>query len=34
MVCNCERNDSEVVRIISARKATKNECNFYTGMQL
>jgi len=31
MVCHCERNSGEVIRIISARKATKNEKLFYTG---
>lgn len=29
LVCHCERDDGGVVRIISARKATKNESSFY-----
>ena len=29
VVCNCERASGEVLRIISARKATKKECGFY-----
>lgn len=29
LVCHCERDDDGVVRIISARKATKNESSFY-----
>ena len=29
MVCNCEKLSGEVLRIISARKATKNEKKFY-----
>ena len=31
MVCNCEKLSGEVLRIISARKATKNEKKFYQG---
>lgn len=31
MVCHCERDDGNIIRIISARKATKNESNFYRG---
>ena len=31
MVCHCERADGDVIRIISARKATKNEAKFYPG---
>jgi len=31
MICHCERNSGNVVRIISARKATKNEQEFYEG---
>ena len=31
IVCHCERNDGEFVRIISARKATKSESKFYAG---
>ena len=30
-VCHCERQEGEIIRIISARKATKNECKFYEG---
>lgn len=29
LVCHCERNGGGVVRIISARKATKQESTFY-----
>lgn len=29
VVCHCERADGEVLRIISARKATKKERGFY-----
>jgi uncharacterized protein len=31
MVCHCERENGEVIRIISARKATKRESAFYKG---
>jgi uncharacterized protein len=31
IVCHCERDRGEVVRIISARKATKRESAFYRG---
>ncbi len=31
MVCYCERRGGDVIRIISARKATKREVGFYTG---
>jgi hypothetical protein len=31
VVCHCERADGEVIRIISARKATRNESKFYRG---
>lgn len=31
LVCHCERHDGEVIRIISARKATKSERNYYEG---
>jgi uncharacterized protein len=31
IVCHCERQDGEIIRIISARKATKNERTFYEG---
>ena len=33
IVCHCERNSGNTIRIISARKATKNECQFYKGDQ-
>jgi len=29
VVCHCERSDGHVIRIISARKATKKESGFY-----
>ena len=29
VVCHCERNSGNVIRIISARKATKKEHNYY-----
>lgn len=29
IVCHCERDRGNIVRIISARKATKNEINYY-----
>ena len=31
IVCHCEREDGAVIRIISARKATKRESAFYGG---
>lgn len=31
IVCHCEKNDGGVIRIISARKATKKEAQFYKG---
>ena len=31
LVCHCERHAGHVIRIISARKATKNESAFYGG---
>jgi len=31
MVCHCEKQSGNVLRIISARKATKNERKFYQG---
>jgi uncharacterized protein len=34
MVCHCERHDENTIRIISARKATKNESKFYQGADL
>jgi uncharacterized protein len=32
IVCHCEREEGEVIRIISARKATKRESAFYEGI--
>ena len=32
IVCHCEREHGNVIRIISARKATKSESNFYRGV--
>lgn len=31
IVCHCERHHGNTIRIISARKATKNESKFYQG---
>ena len=31
IVCHCEREQGEVIRIISARKATRRESAFYQG---
>ena len=31
VVCHCERSEGEVIRIISARKATRGESVFYRG---
>ncbi|GHV33518.1 hypothetical protein FACS18949_07680 [Clostridia bacterium] len=31
VVCHCFRNDDEIIRIISARKADKNEIKLYGG---
>jgi uncharacterized protein len=31
VVCHCERDEGEVVRIISARKATRSEATYYRG---
>ena len=33
LVCHCERASGSVIRIISARKATKRESAFYKGEQ-
>lgn len=30
VVCHCYRGDDGVIRIISARKATRSEANFYS----
>lgn len=32
IVCHCEREGGEVIRIISARKATKRESSHYQGI--
>ena len=32
IVCHCEREGGETIRIISARKATKRESAFYRGL--
>lgn len=34
IVCHCERNQGNIIRIISARKATKTEGNYYQGIKL
>jgi len=31
LVCHCEREDGDVIRIISARKATESEAKHYQG---
>ena len=31
LVCHCEREDGNIVRIISARKATESEARYYRG---
>ena len=31
IVCHCERENGEIIRIVSARKATKRESAFYQG---
>jgi len=31
VVCHCERESGNVIRIISARKATKSERQYYSG---
>ena len=31
LVCHCERQDGDVIRIISARKATETEAPYYRG---
>ena len=33
LVCHCEREAGDLIRIISARKATKRESTFYGGDQ-
>jgi uncharacterized protein len=32
IVCHCERDQGSTIRIISARKATKNEGKYYQGI--
>lgn len=32
IVCHCERDQGNIIRIISARKATKNESKYYQGV--
>lgn len=32
VVCHCERGDGDVIRIISARRATRSEASFYPGV--
>lgn len=32
IVCHCEREQGNTIRIISARKATKNEGKYYQGV--
>jgi hypothetical protein len=32
IVCHCERDEGNIIRIISARKATKIESNYYQGI--
>lgn len=31
IICHCYRESDSIIRIISARKATKNEAGYYTG---
>ena len=33
IVCHCECYQGNIIRIISARKATKNESNYYQGVR-
>ncbi len=33
IVCHCERDQGDTIRIISARKATKNERSYYQGVK-
>ena len=33
IVCHCESDPGNIIRIISARKATKNESNYYQGVR-
>ena len=32
LICHCERDQGNVIRIISARKATKTEATYYQGV--
>ena len=34
MVCHCEQDSDQTIRIISARKATNTECKSYQGPKL
>jgi len=34
LVCHCERESGNTIRIISSRKATKSECSYYKGNAL
>lgn len=34
IVCHCERDEGDIIRLISARKATRNERKYYTGVIL
>lgn len=34
IVCHCTREDDELIRIISARKATKSEAKYYNDKRL
>ncbi len=31
LICHCEKESGDLIRIISARKATTNECKLYKG---
>jgi uncharacterized DUF497 family protein len=33
IVCHCELGEGSIIRIISARKATNNESNYYQGVR-
>ncbi|MBT9613729.1 MAG: BrnT family toxin [Burkholderiales bacterium] len=33
IVCHCERAQGNIIRIISARKATRNESSYYQGVR-
>jgi len=33
MICRCFREEDSIIRIISARKATRNEQKFYPGLK-